>query len=323
MKRVLKIGGLILGALVAAFGLFLLYVVVAFPDAGEPLDLKVATDDAKLLERGRYLTEAVSVCTTCHSDRDYSAWGGPIIEATRGAGGQTWSEEQGLPATLHASNITPKGLEGYTDGTLAHAITSGITKSGRVMFPLMPYPMYRAMCREDLEAMVAYLRSLAPIDRTVPESSVNFPVSVFIRMAPKPYESPPCPDGKDEVALGRYLATIGACEGCHTPKGAGGPDTDWAYAGGDTFKEKGFTVRAANITPHPTTGIGNWDRQRFIDSFKRHLNTRVPVAGGEPNTVMPWAAYARMTERDLGAMFAYLKSLAPRERAVERFPKGE
>jgi mono/diheme cytochrome c family protein len=110
------------------------------------------------------------------------------------------------------------------------------------------------------------------------------------------------------VERGGYLVnTLMTCHNCHTPIGPGGPQFDRALSGGLHFKAPAFDVTAANITPDPETGIGNWT----ADDIKRTLVTGVRPNGTSLAPAMPTAFYKVLTVRDLDAIAAYLKSVAP------------
>jgi hypothetical protein len=82
----------------------------------------------------------------------------------------------------------------------------------------------------------------------------------------------------------------------------------------------GGKVYSVNITPHKTTGIGAWDKATFISTIraraKLHQNKYTP---GDANTIMPYWAFSRMTDEDLGAIFDYLMTLKPVDNAVVRW----
>src|SRR5690606_41947964 len=85
----------------------------------------------------------------CHSPRDWSRFSGPITPGTLGMGGDRFDQTVGMPGVFYARNITPAGIGRYTDGELFRVITSGVTKEGHAIFPLMPYPYYGKMDPED------------------------------------------------------------------------------------------------------------------------------------------------------------------------------
>jgi mono/diheme cytochrome c family protein len=275
------------------------------------------------IERGRYLAEQVLGCSDCHSKRDFTRAGSPPV-GPRGAGGDCVGEQQGFPATVCMSNITPDvetGIGGWTDGQIMRAIREGVDDQGKALFPLMPYPVYKVVSDEDTRAVVAYLRSLPPVKNRVPPAQVGFPLSYYIKQAPAPLAGPvPEVDRNDRVAYGKYLATVSGCQSCHTPvNGQHEPLAGQELSGGQEFRGPWGVVRSTNLTPH-ATGLGDRSEQAFVATFKAFA---VPAADAprvtpEQNTPMPWVTRAQMTEADLGAIYAYLRSLPPFDRAVER-----
>jgi mono/diheme cytochrome c family protein len=294
------------------------YIALAFPDVGPAPQITVE-GSAEQVERGRYLAQHVSVCTDCHSQREFEFFAGPIVEGTLGQGGERFDRSMGLPGVLHADNITPAALGEWTDGEVLRAFTAGVTRRGRALFPLMPYPAYSTMANDDAHAIVAYLRTLTPIEHEVPETELDFPMSLITKTIPSPARPQARPDPADEVAYGRYMATIAACAACHTPLEGGQPDPTRAYGGGHAYPLPGGVVTAANITPHADTGIGGWTREQFIARFQSMQGRRDRVAEGSFNTVMPWTQYAGMTEQDLGAIYEYLMTVPPVNNAVVRW----
>lgn len=139
--------------------------------------------------------------------------------------------------------------------------------------------------------------------------------------------------GADELARGGYLVNGFGCGDCHTPlkEGAKGPEPDlarglsghpqgmalppapkaqgpWLWGGAATntaFHGPWGVSYAANLTPDARTGIGSWTAEQFIAAMKtgRHVGAGRPIA-----PPMPWRALGTLTEADLRAMFAYLKS---------------
>jgi mono/diheme cytochrome c family protein len=192
------------------------------------------------------------------------------------------------------------------------------------LFPLMPYPNYGRMAREDIEAIVAYLRTLKPVEYTAPPRDLAMPLPLIVRTMPRPAEFRPIPPREDRVAYGEYMTNAAGCAECHTPmddQGTRLPGME--FAGGFEFPMPGGSVvRAANITPDADTGIGTWSEQQFIDKFKAFegvpARTLTPAEQRE-NTVMPWLQYAGMTSEDLGAMYAYLRTMKPVVNRVQKY----
>lgn len=319
LKILLGLGVVVL--LVMGGGIYMLKT--SFPDVGEASNVKVEAT-LEQIARGKYLANHVSSCIDCHSERNWDYYAAPIVMGSEGKGGEVFPEEMGLPGTLVAPNITPAALGDWTDGEIIRAFTSGVNKHGEALFPMMPYLMYANMAEEDVHAIVAYLRTLKPIENIPPRSSLNFPMNLIVRTIPKPYEAPPMPDKTNSVAYGKYLTTIAACSECHTQTDHGEPLPGMAMAGGFEFPlPTGKLVRSANITPDQETGIGNWTREYFIAQFKRFEKPEshmLPVQDGH-NTIMPWTMYAGMTETDLGAIYDYLRTVTPVKNGVEKFPE--
>lgn len=277
------------------------------------------------IERGKYLAHNVSMCIDCHSERDFSKFSGPIVDGTFGKGGEIFSHENsGVPGTLFAKNITPYNLGKYTDGELFRVITTGITKDGTALFPLMPYGRFKDMAREDLYSIIAYLRSLPPIKNDVPERSLDFPMNLIVNTIPGNagvVES--IPSVSDTLEYGKYMANAAGCIDCHTQMVKGEFVKGMEFAGGFQFKlPNGDIVNSANITADMETGIGALTKENFIARFKTYDNLQaqhIAVKDHEKNTIMPWTKLAGMTEVDLGAIYTYLRTMPPVKNKVEVF----
>lgn len=318
--KALKYVGIALGVILLIPVGLVAALALKSPNSRPPPDEKVEVTPERL-QRGKYLAEFAG-CLDCHSDRDWSQYSGPLKADGLGAGGFCWTEADGLPGSVCASNITPDpktGLGSWTDGELMRAIREGVRKDGQAIFSLMPFPHFRDMSDEDTRSLVAYLRTLTPIERAVPARKIIFPVSLLMKMAPQPLAGPvEAPARTDTVAYGRYLATIG-CRGCHTPMEKGEEIPGMEFAGGNEFKGPwGGRVRTANLTPH-ATGIGAMTREQFIGRFRNLPEMDSGVKG--KNTVMPWKLYSVIPDEDLGAIYDFLRTLKPIEHVVNRYPE--
>ena len=262
------------------------------------------------------------------SVRDFSQFSGPITPGTIGSGGDRFDQSMGLPGVFYAKNITPTGISDYSDGELFRLITTGVTNDGRPMFPLMPYSYYGKMDPEDIYDIISYIRTLDPIEKEVPESKADFPVSLILKTIPIDGTPEKRPTKSDQVAYGKYLINAAACMECHTPVDAQGSLlAGKEFEGGRSFMfPDGSVVRTANITQDRDTGIGTWTEDLFVGKFKQYLDSGYQlgkVLPGEYNSVMPWVMYAGMEEDDLKAIYAYLKTLAPVSNQVVKFsPAG-
>ncbi|GJD96230.1 c-type cytochrome [Methylobacterium iners] len=98
------------------------------------------------------------------------------------------------------------------------------------------------------------------------------------------------------VARGRDLALIGNCNTCHTQEGGK------AYAGGKPIPTPFGTIHATNVTPDPETGIGQWSLTAFVRSMREGVDRE----GNHLYPAFPYDHYARVTDEDLAALYAFL-----------------
>jgi mono/diheme cytochrome c family protein len=309
MKKLLKVAvGLVLLA-IAVFALMIGYVVFFKPGiVAEQVNIDPSPER---LARGKYLVENIAQCVACHSERDWSLYSGPVVAGTVGKGGEAFDQKQGFPGAYYAPNLTPHHLQDWSDGEVLRAITSGVSRDGRPLFPVMPYLSYGKMDREDVYSIISYIRSLQPIASDPPASRSDFPMSIIIHLIPKKGEFAPMPAVTDKVAYGRYLANAASCAECHTPDEKGQIIESELFSGGREFRlPDGTRVTSKNITPHGR-GIGAWTEADFIGRFKMYENQRMPIPKGEFQTIMPWTGYAGMTRQDLAAIYAYLRTVKP------------
>lgn len=290
-------------------------------DNGKTLQTFEVKPTPALVTRGRYLANHVAACMDCHSQRDWTRLAGPLLPGTLGAGGQEYGKNYGLPGRFYGRNITPAALKTWSDAELLVAITAGVSKSGKPLFPLMPYRNYHQMHVHDATAIIAYLRTLEPVANTVPPSRVPPPLRLAMRMMPHRAVLRTDTVALSGVAYGRYLTQLAGCADCHTKRTMGNLVKKAPFAGGMAVSINGGTLRSANITPDVETGIGRWTRQDFINRFRAYNSTthHAPAVAGGFNTVMPWTLYAGMTDADLGAIYAYLKTVRPVKHRVTVF----
>ena len=279
--------------------------------AREPAAPVIVESSQRRLARGKHLYEHVAFCDGCHSLRDYSRFGAPVIISGQG---HVFPPELGLPGRIVAPNITPDketGIGRWTDGEKIRAIRDGVGRDGRALFPMMPYENYRRMSDEDVYALVAYMNSLRPVANPLPPTEVDFPVNMLIRSAPQPAGYVCEPDRTNPLKLGEYLVTLGSCANCHTPHADGQPVPEMHLAGGRIFHLPQGTAISSNITPDRLTGIGAWTRENFVSKFhdyKEYAATGSPKVDRESFTIMPWLAFANLSPEELGAIYEYLKT---------------
>ena len=247
----------------------------------------------------------------------------------------SWSGPWGRSFTANLTPDVETGLGGWTERQFIDTMRNGRhLGDGRPLLPPMPWPAFRQFADDDLAAVFAYLRTVPAIRNKVPE-----PVAPAGAAMPEPTALPPvtltlAPSHADPVARGRYLVTAKGCGDCHTPMkmGPSGPEYDESRA------LSGFDARgavppmppvagvgevyplepayagawgmsfAANLTPDPETGLGAWTEQQFIDTLR---NGRHQGRGRQLLPPMPWSVFGQMSDADLKAMFAYLKTVTP------------
>lgn len=261
--------------------------------------------DKALLERGAYLVNGVVACGNCHSSRTPE---GRFIEGMELAGNFV-IEEPGFRA--YAANITPDirtGIGSWTDAEIIRAVREGIRPDGQVMGPPMAFPFYRDISDNDMLAIVAYLRSVPAVEHEVPRSTYT--------MELPPNWGPPVgivPDVShaDIVAYGAYLVgPLGHCTDCHTPLVKGQHDFSRIGAGGNLFRAPfglGFTTLASNITQHPELGLGDWSDAEI----KQAITAGIGRNGQQFLPFMGFSFYAKISEGDLDAIVAYMRTIPP------------
>jgi mono/diheme cytochrome c family protein len=255
------------------------------------------------------------VCIDCHSTRDWSKFSGPLVPGTDGKGGEVFDEKLGFPGHFMSPNITPFALKDWTDAEIYRAITSGVSRDGHPLFPIMPYPAYGTLDTEDIYSVIAYIRSLPSIDYLPARSNPTFPMNVILHLMPARATPEVLPPASDTLRYGEYLVRASGCIECHTPAEHGQIVKTLAFTGGREFQmPDGSLLESSNLTPDMETGIGKWTKEAFIFRFKTYdpATFQPPVLHqGELQSIMPWTMYAGMDTTDLTAIYKYLHSLKP------------
>ena len=317
--KLLKVSGLIIGIVILLVLSSGLYINFAKPDVGVAPDIKVSMDSSSI-EKGKYLAKHVAVCMDCHSQRDWTLFSGPVSNDKEGIGGEKFGSEAGFPGDIYSTNLTPYQLSSWTDGEIYRAITSGVSKNGRALFPVMGYHRFGQMDKEDVYNIIAYLRTLPPVNSDVPATVLDFPVSLLNKLSPAPSAHQPKPSPGDTVRYGSYLVNAAGCVDCHSKQDKGKIVPGSEFGGGMEFRQPAGIIRAPNITMHRQTGIGAWTQELFVNRFKAYTDSGyhpTPLAKGALNSPMPWTMYAGMTREDLRAIYAYLKTVKPKVSPVE------
>jgi len=316
----------VLGLLVLVVGGGLGYVMLALPKVAEARQGNVDRSPARVA-RGKYLFENVSGCGDCHSEPDETRFAYPPKPGAFGKGQVIPSGNSWKIVAVNLTSDPQTGVANWTDGQLIRAIREGIGHDGRPLFPQMPYSEFSNYSDEDVEAIVAYIRTIPPINNALPKTEIGFPMNFIMRTIPKPVGTVPPVDRSNRVAYGKHLTKVAGCQFCHTPFERGQSDETKLFAGGHVFElVPGARAVSANITPDQNTGYGAITEKEFLDKFyqyKEYVANGSKVVKPENNTAMPWLNYARMEEDDLKAIYAYLRTVPAVSNAVVTHPDSE
>ena len=245
--------------------------------------------------------EGIVACGNCHVARGEQ--GQPLSD--KGLSGGMVFDDAAFKAI--AANITPDrdtGIGKWTDAQLAKAIREGIRPNGRLIGPPMPIPFYRNISDADLAAIIAYLRAQPAVRNVVAKSQYNMPLPSAYG-PPVKRVSAPAPGNK--LKYGQYLATIGHCMECHTPRDDKGMlHMDRLGAGGQSFKGPWGESVSRNLTPHPS-GLKDWTDAQI----KAVLHQGVDREGKGYRPPMGFDFYKNISDADMDALIAYLRSLKP------------
>jgi len=256
------------------------------------------------VDRGQYLVAGIGGCGNCHTAR-----GGPM-KGIELAGGNRFGDPKG-PFVSYAPNITPDretGIGSWTDAQIAAAIREGKRPDGSVIGPPMAIEFFKHISDADVEAMVAYLRTVKPVRHKVKKSKYKIPLH-----ANAPVMNVVAPPRSNTVAYGKYLVQFGHCMECHSPMVKGKIQHETMQgAGGRTFEGPWGETTSANITPDRETGIGMWTDAQI----KRAITRGVRHDGTKLRPPMCFRCYAKMTTADVDAIVAYLRSIEPRKHDV-------
>ena len=255
--------------------------------------IQVAGTTAQIA-RGEQLA---NICSDCHSPENQL----PLS-------GANFAAKFDFPpmGTLYAPNLTPSGnIQDWTDGEVIRAIREGIHKNGRALL-IMPAGSYRNMSDDDVQALVAYLRSQPSTGAPTPNNQFNLLGAVFMnlsdfRTAQQPVGSVTAPRA-GTLEYGKYWVDIIGCSDCHGAQLQGKVDD------GQPGPPAG---------PNLTLIVPQWTEEQFMTFFNTGTmpgGAKVPIitlASGYSSPRMPWPMIRAVTTDDeLKAMYAYLRSLA-------------
>jgi mono/diheme cytochrome c family protein len=299
----------------------LVALLLGCSEDGAPSD---PDERSALIERGRYLVENVAACSNCHTPRDET---GALIPELALSGVDCF-----IPGPdgecLNVSNLTnhETGLLHRTDAEIKRMIRDGVRPGpgGDVpLFSEMPSFVFHNTTDEDLDAEVAYLRTVAGVDHAVAPSGPSFVLAAAVIPLDLSALPEPIAGVADPAAVqrGRYLAAqAGQCIGCHTKHLDGSPnflDYSGFFLGGQAFPLPLPSVPiSTNLTPDVSTGIGSWSLRETVVAIKQGKDER-----GDglcpPMPFGPQEGYAGMTDEDALDIAQYLASLPPVVHAVD------
>jgi mono/diheme cytochrome c family protein len=247
-------------------------------------------DDAATLARGKHLVDNVTNCHDCHA---------------KDLGGRVIFDGGVLVARLAGPNLTRgKGGIGahYSDADWVRALKHGLRRDGSPLI-VMPSQWFARLPASDMAAMIAYLKTLPPVDREMPAVAAGPLGRLMVLREPKlipaqiiDHAQPLAAAAPVElVARGEHLASIAGCRSCHKSD----------LVGGD-----GPPPGSSNITP---VGIGSWTKGDFF----RTLRTGRTPDNRTLSETMP-RALGNMSDEELDAIWAYLKTVPPKGEKTER-----
>ncbi len=301
------------------------------------------------VERGRYIMNTLGACTFCHTplnpdgtrnmNRLFAGWtcADPIpfidVDPADGVG------------CLNTRNLTnhPTGLMNATDEAIKTAIKSGTRTDGKRLVPVMPYWVFHNMTDTDLDAVVAYLRTVPGVDNTVPPNEepwlainnndtasplCNGGTCTATPIDPADIPMPVHAPDMASAMRGRYLSSMaGLCIDCHTPTLPMGAapfpplfptpvDMTKAWTGGRVFtkEELGLvdasypaTITTRNVTPD-ATGLAGWTTTQIADAIAngKDRDGNAVCAATHGSFISP---YAGLDPQDLTDIANYIAAL--------------
>jgi len=259
------------------------------------------------VERGSYLVNSIGACGNCHTPR---VQGVPDPARKFSGGFQTFDEPW---FTVKGANITPDketGIGSWSEADLRKALLTGERPNGVTLATVMPYPFYKMMMPSDIDAIVVYLRSVAPIRNQV--QAPNYKTQQVAAPVPGADKPMTAQDLKDPVKRGLYLSSIAHCMACHARPSESVPaDFKTNYGrGGREFRGPWGVSVTANISSS-AKGLGNWSDAEI----RRALTEGVSKDGRKlkPPMLDYVAYYKTWNGEDMDALIAWIRTIPPIE----------
>lgn len=267
------------GALVAGLALVGLYRF--YLPAAAPAPQVLIEGSPAQIARGERLA---NLCAGCHSTTGELPLDGSAENFSPGIG------------TIYAPNLTPGGpLRHWSDGEIVRAMREGVHQSGRALV-LMPSDQFHGMSDDDVQALVAYLRTQPAVERQTPETQLTLLGAILVGVGVFPYSPQPPIAGPVEAppigptsTYGQYLLTISGCRECH---------------GADL---RGGTSQFVPVGPNLLAILAQWSAEEFVTTIRTGVD---PYGHALDPETMPWQAYATAFEdEELEAIYAYIRTL--------------
>ena len=266
-------------AVLDARGLYMFYA--SYPVAASHVTIAGTPEQ---VARGEHM--AAVMCATCHSTNL------PLPLS----GGNNLSDDAGIPlGDLYAPNITPAGvIKNLSDDDIWRILRTGVDPRGRITM-MAGVPASR-LSDEDAQAVLAYLRRSAPVEKQTPPISISPLLAIFagaglVQIAApaaiQPVSAPPKAVSRE---YGDYIVNLLDCRGCHGPAldGNAGP---LAPPG------------ASNLT----VVMPQWSKAEFFQAMR----TGVDSTGHQIRPPMPWKSIGTLDDTELAALYEFLHGLTP------------
>ena len=296
MKKILKWAGLVAGGLI---------VVAVLAAAG-----LIVSSELRFTRVYDLQAEAVTIPTDAASLATGQRWAEIHCQGCHGAdlGGGAFFDDPAI-GYVDAANLTAgQGGVGatYTDADWVRAIRHGVKGNGTSVF-IMPSDNFYYLNDADLGSLIAYLKTVPPVDRTPRPRSLSLMAKLLYGLGAFPnllYAEtiahdvrPAAPAAGVTEAYGEYLVNAHGCRACHGQTLAGGYSSE----------------PGAPLSPNLTPGgeLGQWS----AEDFDTALRTGVVPSGRQLSEAMPWQGFSHLTDDEVAAIWLYLQAV-PAETTV-------
>ncbi len=324
MKKFLKWAGIVLAVLV---GLLVVGLGIVYQKTEArlnkvydiPKEVVVIPTDAQSIARGKHIYQFRG-CQSCHGGSDaYN----PLLLQSQADGslphniedidrlqGNIYMDDPAVGKVIATNLTSGKGgvADKYTDETWARAIRHGIRYDGKPLL-FMPSSEFYYMSDEDLGAVIAYVKSVPPVDNELPASQVSMTGRILMTLVPAvtfmpaeliPHDAPRpvAPTVAVTPEYGEYLTH--SCKVCHGPTMSGGKipafPSSWPAA--------------PNLTWGSGSALPRWTEANFITAMRTGERPQ-----GQPinSTYMPWTSFRYMDDLELKAVWVYLQNLPQKD----------